>query len=154
VGVEQGDEEKHSGAFSWVKDVYENLDYYLGTEEGRRKLEEIARSESQRLEDEIARVHRPQREIIWMSKWCLRCSHVREHRGRYYCEFHNTRLVKPFHGRPLWAVVADQEGDAHYVLLGIDWDKRWEEVEDYIVSAAMDAINGGRPYFCYEPAKE
>ena len=145
--------EEEGGPFSWVKDVYENLDYYLGTEEGRRKLEEIARSESQRLEEEVVRVHRPQREIIWMSKWCLRCSYLRARGNRYYCEFHNSRLVKPFYGRPLWAVITGEEGDAHYVLLGIDWDRRWEEVEEILVDAAMEAINGGRPYFCYEPAR-
>ncbi|MFP3282821.1 MAG: hypothetical protein RXP97_01920 [Nitrososphaeria archaeon] len=148
-----GDEGRNGGAFSWVRDVYENLDYYLGTDEGRRRLEDIARSEAQRLEEEIARVHRPQRDIIWMSKWCLHCAHMGERGGRYYCDFHGMRLVKPFYGKPLWAVVAESEGDAHYVLLGVDWDRRWRDVEDYIVNAAMESINGGRPYFCYEPAK-
>ncbi|MGC8556232.1 MAG: hypothetical protein ACP5NG_04425, partial [Conexivisphaera sp.] len=135
------EDERGRGAFSWVREVYENLDYYLGTEEGRHRLEEIAREESQRLEDEVARVHRPQREIIWMSKWCLRCSHAREHHGRYYCDLHGMRLVKPFHGRPLWAIVSEPEGEAHYVLLGIDWDRRWKEVEEYMVRAAMESIN-------------
>ncbi|MFP3229536.1 MAG: hypothetical protein RXP77_01075 [Nitrososphaeria archaeon] len=147
-----GEEGGGPRAFSWIRDVYENLDYYLGTEEGRRKLEDIARSEAQRLEDEIARVHRPQRNIIWMSKWCLTCSYIRENRGRYYCSLHGARLVKPFHGRPLWAIVTEPSGEAHYVLLGLDWDGRWREVEEYIVNAAMEAINGGRPYYCYEQA--
>ncbi len=146
--------EERPGPLAWVTDVYENLDYYLGTKEGRRKLEEIGREEAERLSEEIAKVHKPQRDIIWMSKWCTRCRYFREFRGRYYCDRHGMRLVKPFYGRPIWVAVAGTEGEAsHYVLADVDWDSKWKIVEDYIVERAMEIINRGRPYYCYEPKK-
>lgn len=146
--------DKEANVMWWVEEVYENLDYYLSTEEGKRRLEEIARTEAERLIAEISKTHKPQRDIIWLSRWCTRCEYFRRTRRRYWCTKHDARLVKPFYGKPVWSLNPEEDDDySKATIIDIDWSKMSRVVEDYIVEAAIDVINGGRPYYCYEPSE-
>lgn len=151
---QQKENSNESRVMWWVEEVYDNLDYYLETEEGRKKLEEIAKSEAERLITEISRVYKPQRDIIWLSRWCTRCEYFTLNKKKHWCAKHNARLVKPFFGKPIWSIKPEEDDYSKAVILDIDWSKMSRVVKDYIVEAAIDMINAGRPYYCYEPSED
>jgi hypothetical protein len=134
----------------WMQEVTNNLDYYLDTEEGKQKLLEEARKWAEQALEEVARVHKPQRNIIWLSKHCNECRYFVAHGQRMSCEKWGARIVKPFYGKPLWFVTRDEEGNPIMNVSDIDWNQKWLEVSEAIVEEAIERINKGRPYDCYE----
>jgi hypothetical protein len=68
------------------------------------------------------------------------------------CDRWKVRVVKPFHGRPIWASVSSRNGDGEKELVveNIDWDAKWKEISERIVEMSVDMVNGGFPYFCYK----
>ncbi|MDG6939695.1 MAG: hypothetical protein JRN39_04750 [Nitrososphaerota archaeon] len=137
----------------WVEEVTKNLDYYLTTEEGKRKLLEEAQRMADQALQEVARLHRPQREIVWLSRYCYDCLHFRTQRGRLQCIRWGAKLVKPFYGKPLWFMSRDQHGNRVMDISEVDWDRKWLAVSDLLVEQAVNKINDGRPYDCFERAR-
>lgn len=137
----------------WMEEVTNNLDYYLDTEEGKQKLLEEAKRWAEQALEEVARVHKPQRNIIWLSKHCPDCKSFSQHGQRMSCEKWNARIVKPFYGKPLWFITRDEEGNQIMNVSDIDWNEKWLEVSEAIVQEAIENINNGRPYDCFELAR-
>ncbi|MEM0286815.1 MAG: hypothetical protein QXG05_01420 [Nitrososphaerota archaeon] len=137
----------------WFEEVTENLDYYLNTEEGKKKLMEEAKKMAEQALEEVAKLHKPQREIIWLSKYCSKCIYFRQQASRMRCERWNARIVKPFYGKPLWFISRDEEGNRTIDVTDVDWDKKWIAVSEIIVEQAIEHINDGNPYDCYEPGR-
>lgn len=69
------------------------------------------------------------------------------------CEKWNARIVKPFYGKPLWFITRDEEGNQIMNVSDIDWNEKWLEVSEAIVQEAIENINNGRPYDCFELAR-
>jgi hypothetical protein len=135
----------------WVEEVTKNLDYYLKTEEGKQRLLELAKKENERVLEEVARIHRPQRDIIWLSKYCRSCRYFSSGKSRLKCQKWEVRIVRPFFGRPLWFIALNEMGRPVMSVSELDWNHKWIEVSDAIVERAVDHINGGKPYECYDP---
>lgn len=136
----------------WVEDVTKNLDYYLKTEEGKRRLLELAKKESERVQEEVERVHRPQRNVIWLSKYCRTCRFFLSKGERLRCLKWDVRIVRPFYGRPLWFIALNEMGRPVMSVSDLDWNHKWVDVTDGVVERAVEHINGGKPYECYEPS--
>jgi len=135
----------------WVEEVTKNLDYYLKTEEGKQRLLDLAKKENERILEEVAKVHRPQRDIIWLSKYCRSCRYFGGRGERLRCQKWEVKIVRPFFGRPLWFIALNEMGRPVMSVSGLDWDHKWIDVSDAIIAKAVDHINGGKPYECYSP---
>lgn len=134
-----------------MEEVTRNLDYYLDTEEGKKKLLEEAKRQAEQALEEVARLHKPQRNIIWLSRFCTTCRFYSSSRGgRMSCERWGARIVKPFYGKPLWFISRDEEGNQTFNVSDIDWERKWLQVSEKIVEEAIDGINNGEPYDCFE----
>ncbi len=137
---------------SWYQALREDPDYYTNTEQGQKELAEMIRKESERLLEEIGKAVRPTKEIIWLSRFCSSCEYFSRESSRMRCNRWSVRIVKPFHGRAVWASIPSRKnvGEKEMVVEGIDWDLRWREISDKIVERAIDLVNGGYPYFCFK----
>jgi hypothetical protein len=135
---------------SWWKALAEEPDYYTNNEEGQKELADMIRKESERLLEEIGRSVKRTKEIIWLSRFCIACEHYREEGSRMKCDRWKVRIVKPFHGRPIWTSVSSRNGDGEKELVveNIDWDAKWKEISERIVEMSVRMVNGGFPYFC------
>ena len=62
--------------------------------------------------------------------------------------------MKPFYGKVLWSYTPSKTNPDEKVeiIRDIEWNKKWREISDSIVEWAIDHVNGGMPYYCYEPA--
>ncbi|HVP22718.1 MAG TPA: hypothetical protein VMS77_02250 [Conexivisphaerales archaeon] len=135
----------------WVEEVTKNLDYYLKTEEGKQRLLDLAKKENERILEEVAKVHRPQRDIIWLSRFCRSCRYLVSKGERFRCARWDVKIVKPFYGRPLWFIALNEMGRPVMSVSDLDWNHKWIEVSDAIIEKAVEHINGGKPYECYDP---
>jgi hypothetical protein len=137
---------------SWWRALAEDPDYYTNTEEGQKELAEMIRKESERLLEEIGRSVKRTKEIIWLSRYCKSCVHYRAEGRKTLCDRWKVRIVKPFHGRPIWAAARARGGEAEkeMVLEDIDWDEKWKEISEKVVEMSVEMVNGGFPYFCYK----
>jgi len=146
--------EEEAEFMSWWKALAEDPDYYTNTEQGQKELAEMIRKESERLLEEIGKSVKRKKEIIWLSRFCRSCHYYHEEGRRMNCHRWNVRVVKPFHGSPIWAKVPSKRGDNEkdMVVEGIDWDTKWKEISERVVEMSVDMVNGGFPYFCYKGA--
>lgn len=137
---------------SWYRALAENPDYYTNTEQGQKELAEMIRKESERLLEELGKSVKRTKEIIWLSRFCGACQHYKQEGRKMTCGRWGVRIVKPFHGRAIWANIPSRRGDGEkeMVVEGIDWDTKWKEISDRVVEMAIDLVNGGYPYFCYK----
>jgi len=144
--------EEETEFVSWWKALAEDPDYYTNTEQGQKELAEMIRKESERLLEEIGRSVKRTKEIIWLSRYCRSCSHYKAEGRKMSCSRWGVRIVKPFHGRPIWANTPSKTGDDEKtrVVEDIDWDAKWKEISERVVEMAVDMVNGGYPYFCYK----
>lgn len=127
-------------------------EYYTNTEQGQKELAEMIRKESERLIEELSRSVKRTKEIIWLSKFCGSCRYFHEEGRRVTCNRWQVRIVKPFQGRALWsrAALPGESEERDREVEGIDWDSKWREISDRVVEMAIDMVNGGYPYFCYQ----
>ena len=137
---------------SWYRALQEDPEYYTNTEQGQKELAEMIRRESERLIEELGKSVKRSKEIIWLSRFCHDCRHYSKASSRMRCDRWAVRVVKPFHGRPIWTRTSTRGNPdgKEFVVEGINWDLRWREISDKIVERAIDLVNGGYPYFCYE----
>jgi hypothetical protein len=137
---------------SWYRALQENPDYYTNTEQGQKELADMIRRESERLIEELGRSAKRTKEIIWLSRYCSECEHFSMDHTRMRCSRWAVRIVKPFHGRPIWTQVPSKTnvGEKEAAVEGIDWDVKWKEISDKIVERSIDLVNGGYPYFCFK----
>lgn len=137
---------------SWYRALQENPDYYTNTEQGQKELAEMIRKESERLIEELGKSTKRTKEVIWLSRFCRECRHFSAESSRMRCGRWEARVVKPFHGRPIWTKVPSRTraGEKELEVEGIDWDLKWHEISDKIVERSIDLVNGGFPYFCYK----
>ena len=137
---------------SWYQAIAENPEYYTNTEAGQKELAEMIRKESERLIEEIGKSVKRTKEIVWLSRYCLKCNHFEQTASRMKCSRWSVRIVKPFHGRPIWTAVPSKTtiGEKELAVEGINWDQRWKEISDKIVERAVDLVNGGFPYYCFK----
>jgi hypothetical protein len=137
---------------SWWQALAEDPDYYTNTEEGQKELAEMIRKESERLIEELGKSVKRTKEVIFLSRFCSACEHYKQEGRRMTCNRWHVRLVKPFHGRPIWAKVPSRSGNGEKELVveGIDWDATWKEISERVIEMATNMVNGGYPYFCYE----
>ncbi|MDG6983054.1 MAG: hypothetical protein JRN28_00640 [Nitrososphaerota archaeon] len=137
---------------SWWLALSRDPEYYTNTEQGQKELADMIRKESERLLDEIGKLVKPTKEIIWLSNYCNSCHYFRSEGRKTSCEKWHVRIVKPFHGQALWKQIPAKAGgdEKELVVEGIDWDTRWKEVSEKIVDMAVGMVNGGYPYFCYK----
>ncbi|MGQ9468919.1 MAG: hypothetical protein ACUVTD_03715 [Nitrososphaerales archaeon] len=133
----------------WREEASKNLDYYLDTKEGRNELMEMIRAEAIRLLQQMKGRQRV-KEFIWLSKFCLNCSYFMEgKRGLMRCMKLDARIVKPFYGKPLWAIIATTDGEESSIV-DIDWNSKSFNVSDILIEEAIKKINNGYPYPCFE----
>ncbi len=140
---------------SWQEALAEDPVYYMDTEKGQKELAEMIRNESQRLLEELGRSPKKTREIIWFSKFCIGCRFYEQTARKMTCRRWNVRIVKPFYGKPIWTLIrskASPEGMEESIH-DIDWNKKWRNISDRIVDWAVEHVNDGAPYFCYESGK-
>jgi len=144
--------EEETEFMSWWKALAEDPDYYTNTEQGQRELAEMIRKESERLLEEIGKSVKRTKEIIWLSRFCRSCHYYHEEGRRMSCHRWKVRIVKPFHGRPIWARVHSMGSDneKELVVEGIDWDTKWKEISERVIDMSIEMVNGGFPYFCYK----
>ena len=135
----------------WIEEVTRNLDFYLNTPEGRERLLEIAKKEVEKVKEEAVKQYKPRRNIIWLSKHCFDCKYFRMYGNRMRCEFWDAKIVKPFYGRPLWFLSFNELGRPVIGISDLDWDEKWMDVEERMVEIAIERINRGKPYSCFEP---
>ncbi len=136
----------------WWQALAEDPDYYTNTEEGQKELADMIRKESERLIEELGKSVKRTKEIIWLSRFCSACQYYKQEGRKISCNKWHVRIVKPFHGRPIWARVPSRTGndEKELVVNGIDWDEKWQEISDRIVEISVDLVNGGYPYFCFK----
>ena len=137
---------------SWYQVLAENPDYYTNTEQGQKELADMIRKESERLLEELGRTTKRTKEIIWLSRFCPECQYFSREASRMRCSKWAVRIVKPFHGRPIWGHAPSRTtvGEKELVVEGIDWNVRWREISDKIIETAVGMVNGGYPYYCYK----
>lgn len=137
---------------SWYQALRDDPDYYTNTEQGQKELAEMIRRESERLIEELGKSVKRTREIIWLSRFCGQCHYFSHESSKMRCNRWAVRIVKPFHGRPIWTTVPSRTnvGEKELMVEGINWDLRWREISDKIVERSIDLVNGGYPYFCYK----
>ncbi|MEM3382899.1 MAG: hypothetical protein QXL52_00455 [Nitrososphaerales archaeon] len=142
-------EEKTKGDKDWREEVSKNLDYYLDTNEGRNELMEMVKAETTRLLQQIKSRQRV-KEYIWLSKFCSSCLYfVKSKAGIMKCTKLNAKIVKPFHGKPIWAVIVTTNGEES-LIVDINWCSKAIDVTDILVEEAIKRINNGYPYPCFE----
>lgn len=139
----------------WRNKVDGKLDYYLDSTEGRKKLSTMLQTENEAIRKYVTKHRENVRDIIWLSRYCLLCSKYVENNGKTKygktkCGKFNARLIKPFYGRPHWETVTTVRGTDEQVIAGIDWDSKRPDVPDESVERAVDKINRGLPYSCYD----
>jgi hypothetical protein len=137
---------------NWYKAIAENPEYYTNTEQGQKELADMIRRESERLLEEIGKSVKRTKEIIWLSRFCDKCQYFNRESSRMRCNKWAVRIVKPFHGSPIWSSIPSRTtvGEKELVVEDIDWDRKWREISDKIVERAVELVNGGYPYFCYK----
>ncbi|HYC11083.1 MAG TPA: hypothetical protein VEC02_00265 [Nitrososphaerales archaeon] len=137
---------------SWYRAIQADPEYYTNTEQGQKELADMIRKESERLLEEIGKSVRRTKEIIWLSRFCDKCQFFSQESKRMRCNKWAVRIVKPFHGSPIWTQAPSKTtvGEKELVVEEIDWDARWKEISDKIVERAVDLVNGGYPYYCYK----
>lgn len=137
---------------SWWKALAEDPDYYTNTEQGQKELAEMIRKESERLLEEIGKSVKRTKEIIWLSRFCRSCNYYVAQGRKMSCNKWRVRIVKPFHGQPIWTSVPSKNGDSERerVVEDIDWDTKWKEISERVVEMSVDMVNGGYPYFCFK----
>jgi hypothetical protein len=145
-------EETEKEYVNWWQALARDPEYYTNTEEGQKELADMIRKESERLLEEIGRTTKRTKEIIWLSRFCSACQNFKAEGRKMTCTKWGVRIVKPFHGRAVWKEIPSVKAaeEKHLVIEGIDWDSKWKEISDRIVDMAVDMVNGGYPYFCYE----
>ena len=136
---------------SWYTAVVEDPEYYTHTEQGQRELADMIRKESERLIEELGKSVKRTKEIIWLSRFCSSCRYFQTDSRKMSCNRWGVRIVKPFYGTPVWGMAPSttMRGEKEPVVEGINWDEKWKEISDKIVSQAVEMVNGGYPYFCY-----
>jgi len=143
--MEKGAEENKD----WREEVSKNLEYYLDTKEGRNELMEMIKTEAMRLLQQI-KGRQKVKEFIWLSRFCPNCSYfMKGRRGFMRCVKLDARIVKPFHGKPLWAVMLTANGEES-LIVGIDWHSKSLDVSEILVEEAINRVNNGFPYPCFE----
>lgn len=137
---------------SWYQAVAEDPEYYTNTEAGQKELADMIRKESERLIEELGKSVKRTKEIIWLSRFCDKCQYFSRESSRMRCSRWSVRIVKPFHGRPIWTKVPSKTnvGEKEFAVESINWDLRWREISDKIVERSIDLVNGGYPYHCYK----
>jgi len=137
---------------SWYRAIQADPEYYTNTEQGQKELADMIRKESERLLEEIGKSVRRTKEIIWLSRFCDKCQFFSQESKRMRCNKWAVRIVKPFHGSPIWTQAPSKTtvGEKELVVEEIDWDAKWKEISDKIVERAVDLVNGGYPYYCYK----
>jgi len=137
---------------NWYRALAENPEYYTNTEQGQKELADMIRRESERLLEEIGKSVKRTKEIIWLSRYCDKCQYYSRESSRMRCNRWGVRIVKPFHGRPIWMSIPSRTslGEKELVVEDINWDLKWREISDKIVERAIELVNGGYPYFCYK----
>ncbi|MEM4311030.1 MAG: hypothetical protein QXX95_01395 [Nitrososphaerales archaeon] len=133
----------------WKKIVSQNLEYYLDTEKGRKELFDMARAQSDSLIEELKKRKR-EKSIIWLSKHCFNCMHFSSRNG-IKCRRWDCRLVKPFYGRAKWKQIYER-GEKEFVISDFDWNHKSFNISDFLIEIAIEKINNGLPYFCFEPS--
>jgi hypothetical protein len=136
---------------SWYDAIASDPEYYTNTEKGQRELADMIRKESERLLEEIGRNVKRTKEIVWLSRHCKDCRYFETESSRMHCNRWSVRIVKPFHGRPIWGAAPSKTvlGEKEPVVEDIDWNARWSKISDLIVDRAIDSVNGGYPYYCF-----
>ncbi len=136
---------------SWYQALRDDPDYYTNTEQGQKELADMIRRESERLIEELGKSVKRTKEIIWLSRFCNQCQYFSRESSKMKCNKWSVRIVKPFHGRPIWTEVPSRTtvGEKELAVEGIDWNVKWREISDKIVERSIDLVNGGYPYFCY-----
>ncbi len=144
--------EEETEFVSWWKALAEDPEYYTNTEAGQKELAEMIRKESERLLEEIGRSVKRTKEVVWLSRFCRSCQSFREDGRRMSCDRWKVRIVKPFHGSPIWTSTPSRRGDGEKerIVEGIDWDTKWKEISEKVVEMSVEMVNGGYPYFCYK----
>jgi hypothetical protein len=137
---------------SWYRALQEDPEYYTSTEQGQKELADMIRKESERLLEELGKSVRRTKEIIWLSRFCDKCQYFSRESTRMKCSKWAVRIVKPFHGRPIWTHAPSRTtvGEKELVIEEIDWDAKWKEISDKIIERAVDLVNGGYPYYCFK----
>ncbi len=136
----------------WQEALAEDPAYYMDTKQGQKELAEMIRSESERLIEELGRSPKRTREIIWLSRFCMSCKFYEQNDRKSTCRRWNVRIVRPFYGKPIWTLIKSgtSPDGKEEVIHDIDWNKKWKNISEKIVEWAVDKVNGGFPYFCYE----
>jgi hypothetical protein len=139
----------------WREKANDSPEYYLDSEAGRKELLEMIRAEADRLLQEVQKRYQPIKEIIWFSSHCVNCrySNSPKRNENSTCIKWNCRLVRPFYGKPIWVKLVSTGGKDQLMISDINWDDRALNVTDLVIEEAMDRINGGFPYPCFEPSK-
>jgi hypothetical protein len=137
---------------SWYRALQEDPEYYTNTEQGQKELAEMIRKESERLIEDLGKSVKRTKEVVWLSRYCSECRHFKKEASRMHCNRWAVRIVKPFYGRAIWTKAPSKTnvGEKELVVEGINWDFKWREISDKIIERAVEMVNGGYPYFCYE----
>ena len=134
----------------WREKVDGRLDYYLDSEEGRQELSKMLRKENEAIRKFVAKHRQNIRDIIWLSRYCGLCLNHIERKNRVQCVKLDARIVKPFYGKPSWKTTRHVNGLNEQIVSGIDWDSKKSDVPDELVDKAIERINNGLPYSCFE----
>lgn len=136
----------------WWQALAEDPDYYTNTEEGQKELADMIRKESERLIEDLGKSVKRTKEVIFLSRFCNACQYYKQEGRRTTCSRWHVRLVKPFHGRPIWTKAPSKTmiNEKELVVDDIDWDSKWKEISDRVIEMATDLVNGGYPYFCFK----
>jgi len=139
----------------WRKKLNDSPDYYMESEAGQKELLEMIRAEADRLLQEVQRRWQPTKEIIWFSTHCMNCRFSSSHRRgeNSICTKWSCRLIRPFYGKPIWVTLVSTAGKEEEVISELDWNERAFDVTDLVIEEAMQRINGGLPYPCFEPSE-
>ena len=142
--METDDKEPH-----WTEKASKNLDYYLNTEEGQKELSEMIKKETETQLQELSKSKQGLKEIIWLSKYCNKCSNFIQTKNSMKCVKFDSKIVKPFYGRPLWNLRLYSRTEESFIS-EINWNLKSYDVADIIIEEAIKKINKGYPYLCFE----
>ena len=134
----------------WREVINGKLEYYLDSEEGRSKLSKMLRLEDERIRDFIGQNRQNIRDIVWFSKHCERCSWFVQKNRRMKCVKMKARIIKPFYGRLEWETVTLPNGIKEQRVSKIDWNSKKADFSDEFIERAIEKINHGMPYECYQ----
>ena len=132
----------------WTEKASSDLEYYLDTENGRKELSEMIKKQTELQLQEVISSKQGLKEVIWLSKHCNQCSHFLEGKNSMKCIKFKSKIVKPFYGKPIWSIQLSDIEESH--VKDVDWNSKSSEVSDKIIKKAIDKINKGYPYFCFE----